>query len=120
MPAFLLPFVFVLDPIGIGLLLKVPPGGSWLDVAVITALAAMGVAVLGFAAQGRILRRSNWAETVLLTFAGLLLIFPQLVDGITGSLLGATIPYKVVLGAALALGVAAVQWSSLSRREATL
>jgi TRAP transporter 4TM/12TM fusion protein len=120
MPAFLLPFVFVLDPIGVGLLLKVPPGGSWLDVAVITALAAMGVAVLGFAAQGRILRRSNWAETVLLTFAGLLLIFPQLIDGITGSLLGATIPYKVVLGAAVALGVAALQWSSLARREAAL
>ncbi len=34
MPAFLLPFVFVLDPIGTGLLLKLPPGGSWLDVAV--------------------------------------------------------------------------------------
>ena len=118
MPAFLLPFVFVLDPIGTGLLLKVPPGGSWLDVVTISLLAAAGVAVLAFAAQGRILRRSNWAETALLTMAGLLLIFPRLIDGITATLLSATIPYKVVLGAAIALGVAGAQWLSLSRREA--
>jgi TRAP transporter 4TM/12TM fusion protein len=119
MPAFLLPFVFVLDPIGAGLLLKVPPGGSWLDIAVITVLAAAGVAVLAFAAQGRILRPSNWLETAALTVAGLMLIFPPLVDGITGSLLGATIPYKVAFGAAIALGVAGTQWVSLSRQEAT-
>ena len=118
MPAFLMPFVFVLDPIGTGLLLKVPPGGGWLDVAVITGLAAAGVGVLAFAAQGRILRRSNWAETVLLTLAGLLLIFPRLIDGITATLLSTTIPYKVVLGAAIALGVAGAQWFSLSQREA--
>jgi TRAP transporter 4TM/12TM fusion protein len=118
MPAFLLPFVFVLDPIGTGLLLKVPPGGSWLDIAAITGLAAAGVGVLAFAAQGRILRRSNWAETAALTLAGLLLIFPRLIDGITATLLSATIPYKVVLGAAIALGVAGAQWLSLSRREA--
>ena len=31
MPAFLVPFVFVCDPFGVGLLLKVPPGGSWFD-----------------------------------------------------------------------------------------
>ena len=114
MPAFLLPFVFVLDPIGTGLLLK----GSWLDIATITGLTAAGVGVLAFAAQGRILRRSNWVETLALTFAGLLLIFPRLIDGITSTLLNATIPYKMVLGAAIALAVAGVQWLSLSRREA--
>ena len=32
LPAFLVPFVFVLDPQGIGLLLKIPKGGSWVDV----------------------------------------------------------------------------------------
>jgi TRAP transporter 4TM/12TM fusion protein len=113
MPAFLLPFVFVLDPLGIGLLLKVPPGGSWLDVAAITLLAAAGVGVLAFAAQGRILRRNSWLESGLLALAGLLLIFPRLVDGITWTLLGGvTIPYKVVVGAAIALGIAWLQWMS--------
>ncbi len=32
LPAFLVPFVFVLDPQGVGLLLKIPPGGSWVDI----------------------------------------------------------------------------------------
>ena len=32
LPAFLVPFVFVLDPQGVGLLLKVPAGGSWVDI----------------------------------------------------------------------------------------
>jgi len=101
MPAFLLPFVFVLDPIGRGLLLKVPPGGSWFDVAAITAVAAAGIAVLAFAAQGRLLRTNLWPETLVLTVAGLLIIFPRLIDGITASLSGGTLPYKGVIGALL-------------------
>ena len=32
LPAFLVPFVFVLDPQGVGLLLKIPAGGSWVDI----------------------------------------------------------------------------------------
>ena len=37
LPAFLVPFVFVLDPQGVGLLLKIPTGGSWVDIVLITA-----------------------------------------------------------------------------------
>ncbi len=33
LPAFVVPFVFVLDPSGVGLLLKPPQDGSWLHVA---------------------------------------------------------------------------------------
>ena len=33
LPAFVVPFVFVLDPLGVGLLLALPKGGSWWDVA---------------------------------------------------------------------------------------
>src|SRR4030081_831197 len=36
LPAFLVPFVFVLDPQGIGLLLKLPKDGSWVDILLIT------------------------------------------------------------------------------------
>ena len=52
MPAFLVPFVFVLDPQGIGLLLKVPKGGGWLDIVEIFLETAAGIAMLAFAAQG--------------------------------------------------------------------
>ncbi len=37
LPAFIVPFVFVLDPLGVGLLLAIPKGGSWWDVAWVTA-----------------------------------------------------------------------------------
>ena len=37
LPAFLVPFVFVLDPQGIGLLLQIPKDGSWIDIVLITA-----------------------------------------------------------------------------------
>src|SRR5260370_4243126 len=46
LPAFLVPFVFVLDPQGIGLLLKVPKDGSWIVVCEITIKTTRGVAGL--------------------------------------------------------------------------
>ena len=47
MPAFLLPFVFVLDPQGVGILLKLPKDGSWFDIVEITVKAALGIVALG-------------------------------------------------------------------------
>ncbi|HWE20140.1 MAG TPA: TRAP transporter fused permease subunit, partial [Hyphomicrobiaceae bacterium] len=44
MPAFLVPFVFVLDPQGVGLLLKVPKDGGWLDIAEVFIETAAGIA----------------------------------------------------------------------------
>ena len=38
LPAFLVPFVFVLDPQGLGLLMKIPKGGSVYDIIYITAV----------------------------------------------------------------------------------
>ena len=43
LPAFLVPFVFVLDPQGIGLLLKLP-AAQWFDIVQITAKSALGLA----------------------------------------------------------------------------
>ena len=59
MPAFLVPFVFVLDPQGIGLLLKVPPGGTWFDIVEIFLESAAGIAMLAFAAQGWFLKKNT-------------------------------------------------------------
>src|SRR5213075_162216 len=57
LPAFLVPFV--LDPQGIGLLLKLPKDGSWIDIVVITAKATLGLAALAAAAQGWALRKAT-------------------------------------------------------------
>ena len=72
LPAFLVPFVFVLDPQGIGLLLKIPKDGSWIDIVLITAKATLGLAALAAAAQGWALRQTTLIERLLLVlFAGI-------------------------------------------------
>jgi TRAP transporter 4TM/12TM fusion protein len=88
MPAFLVPFVFVLDPQGVGLLLKVPPGGTWLDVVEIFVETGAGIAMLAFAAQGWFLKKSTWAETALFSVAGLFLVFPAILGAILQPLMG--------------------------------
>ncbi|MDQ2963112.1 MAG: TRAP transporter fused permease subunit [Pseudomonadota bacterium] len=77
LPAFLVPFVFVLDPAGVGLLLKMPQGGSTLDVAWITFTAFIGIAALAGGVQDWLFRRCTLLERVLLIVAGLLLVYPK-------------------------------------------
>ena len=109
MPAFLVPFVFVCDPLGVGLLLKMPPGGSWIDILRVTLETLAGIAVLGFAFQGRFLRRSSVAETVLYSVAGMLLVFPELIATILRPF-GVPLPYPHVLALALAGLATLMQW----------
>ncbi len=123
MPAFLVPFVFVLDPQGIGLLLKVPPGGGWLDIVEIFIETGAGIAMLAFAAQGWFLKRSTWVETALFAIGGLFLVFPAILSAILKPLLGldigAFVPglsglglrvgYNVLLGVAVFVLAATMQ-----------
>src|SRR3954466_10916234 len=77
LPAFLVPFVFVLDPQGLVLQLKVPKNGSWVDIVIITLKTAAGLAALAAAAQDWALRQNTRMERVLWVLAGLLLVFPS-------------------------------------------
>ena len=79
MPAFLVPFVFVLDPQGIGLLLKMPQGRQlvrhrrdrrWRR--------APASPCWRLAAQGWFLKKSTVLETVLFALGGLFLVFPAI------------------------------------------
>ena len=113
MPAFLVPFVFVTDPLGIGLLLKVPPGGTWFDVADVTILTTTGIVALSFALQRWVIVKTNAVEDMMFWASGLLLIFPALINGILSPLIGSvgdvTIPVLHVTWHApvgIALGVA--------------
>ena len=76
LPAFVVPFVFVLDPAGVGLLLKVPPDGSWGHVAWIAFTATAGIAALAAGVQGWLLRACTQFERWLLVACGLLLVYP--------------------------------------------
>ena len=105
LPAFLVPFVFVLDPQGLGLLLKIPEGGSWVDIVVITVKTALGLAALAAAAQGWLLRRTTMAERALLSLAGLLLVFPSLIEAGMELIIGRDIEYTATFGFAILVAV---------------
>jgi TRAP-type uncharacterized transport system fused permease subunit len=112
LPAFLVPFVFILDPQGVGLLLKIPKDGSVWDIVLVTLKTAAGLAVLAAAAQNWALRKNTNVERVLLGLAGLLLVFPSLIEGIAESLSGYDVPHPAPFGLALALIVLLLQWKS--------
>ncbi len=83
LPAFVVPFVFVLDPAGIALLLKVPPEASWAYVAWIAFTAVAGIATLAAGVQKWLLRECTRVEQWILIVSGLLLIYPgRWADGI--------------------------------------
>jgi TRAP transporter 4TM/12TM fusion protein len=84
LPAFVVPFVFVLDPAGVGLLLKAPPGGSWLAVAWIALTACLGIGALAAGTQGWLLRRSTIVERIILIVSGIALIYPAGTSDIIG------------------------------------
>lgn len=117
LPAFVVPFAFVLVPDGVGLLLKVPPGGSWINIVWITFVTAAGLAALASAAQGWALRRVTGTERGVLILGGLLLVFPSLLEGILESLTGLNVPYPAPFG--LVLGAAVLLWQWLRPLSAT-
>ena len=109
LPAFLVPFVFVLDPLGVGLLLNVPKGGSWVDIVWITLVTAAGIGAFAAALQGWLYMPTNKLERVLLTLAGFLLVFPSLLNGILSSLVGINLHWPIPIAAALMAGTLALQ-----------
>ncbi|MGB7832686.1 MAG: TRAP transporter fused permease subunit [Xanthobacteraceae bacterium] len=119
LPAFLVPFVFILDPIGIGLLMKVPHGGTIFDIFIITLKTAAGLGALAAAAQNWALRKNTPVERVLWLLAGLLLVFPSLLEALAESLSGYDVPHPAPFGLLITAGLLLKQYLSLNRLEAT-
>ena len=117
MPAFLVPFVFVLDPQGIGLLMKIPKDGAVIDILLITAKAGLGIIALALATQGWVLRRTTHVERALLILTGLLLVFPSLIEAFAERITGRDIEYTATLGIVIWLIVIAMQWFRPARPE---
>ena len=70
----------------------------------ITAKAALGLGALAAAAQGWALRRTTAVERALLMLAGLLLVFPSLLEALIEAMIGRDISYTATFG--LVIGVA--------------
>jgi TRAP-type uncharacterized transport system fused permease subunit len=105
LPAFVVPFMFVLDSRGIGLLMNLPPEGSMLDIILVSLQAAAGLAAFAAGAQNWMLRRNTTLETGLLLAAGVLLVFPTLVHALIVAVAGVSLPHPAVIGLLVVLGV---------------
>jgi TRAP transporter 4TM/12TM fusion protein len=107
-PAFLVPFMFVLDPSGTGLLLtgsiKTLGQADWGSVALVTLTAAIGIAALAGGLQGWLLKRTNFLERAMLVAAGFLLVYPKAMFD--------------AIGFALVALVVLMQWLRRNRAEA--
>jgi TRAP transporter 4TM/12TM fusion protein len=87
-PAFLVPFMFVLDPSGQGLLLmgsaRALAHADWWSIAEVTITCALGIAALACGFQGWALRRASRLERGLLIVAGVLLAYPGWIADLVG------------------------------------
>jgi TRAP transporter 4TM/12TM fusion protein len=94
-PAFLVPFMFVLDPSGTGLLLtgsfKTLAGANWGSIALVSFTAAVGIIALAGSFQGWLFKRSPWYERVMLGVAGFLLVYPAALSDVIGFALVAAV-----------------------------
>jgi TRAP transporter 4TM/12TM fusion protein len=80
LPAFLIPFAFVLQPEGMGLLLQAPAAAIlWNAIS-----AGLGVCALAVSAGGWLRRQTGFAERLLSAIAGLLLIYPATLTDLSG------------------------------------
>lgn len=115
LPAFLVPFVFVCDPIGVGLLMKVPKDGTVIDIFVITLKTALGLAALAAAAQNWALRKNTMIERVAWTVGGLLLVFPSLLESMAESISGYDVPHPAPFGVAIIAAILLWQFKTRSK-----
>lgn len=72
LPAFIVPFVFTLDPKGVGILLK----GPITDVIWTTITAFFGIAALAGGVENWFLKKTTFYERIMLILAGLILVYP--------------------------------------------
>lgn len=106
LPAFVLPFVFVTDPEGVGLLLRFTATMTWVDVAWQIVLATVGLAALAAACQGFLIRAMPAWERAALVVAGVLMVFPASLDALAPGLV--PVPHWIGLGLAAVLLL--LQW----------
>jgi TRAP transporter 4TM/12TM fusion protein len=87
-PAFLLPFMFVLDPSGQGLLLmgstKALAAANWWSIAQVTLTAAAGISALAAGFQGWMFLRTTVIERTMLLVSGFALVYPGTVSDLLG------------------------------------
>ena len=85
---FLVPFMFVLDPSGLGLLLmgstKALAAADWWAIGEVAFTAAIGIAALAAGFQGWAFRRTTFVERWMFLAAGFALVYPGWIADVAG------------------------------------
>jgi TRAP transporter 4TM/12TM fusion protein len=118
MPAFLVPFVFVLDPLGIGLLLEMPKDGSWLQIVWVSFSTCVGIFAYGIATQGFFMKRTGLALQLAFILAGTMLLFPSIMDALFGFIEVQHIEPIKIAGILFTAVLCGVQWLGRSKPAA--
>ena len=88
MPAFLLPFMFVLDPAGLGLLLMGSidrlGDADWFSILHVVIAAVIGILALSGGFQGWLIEKTSRLERLALIAGGLLLVYPGAASDLVG------------------------------------
>jgi TRAP transporter 4TM/12TM fusion protein len=87
LPAFIVPFMFTLDPKGVGILLK----GPVTDVIWTTITAFVGIGALAGGVENWFLKKTTFYERIMLIVAGLALVYPEPLYDIVGFVLIAVV-----------------------------
>ena len=80
LPAFIVPFMFTIDPRGVGILLK----GPVQNVLWTTFTAFIGIAALAGGVEGWFLKRTTLYERIMLIVGGLALVYPKPLYDVVG------------------------------------
>jgi TRAP transporter 4TM/12TM fusion protein len=110
LPAFVLPFVFVTDPTGVGLLLNFRGDMGWMDVAWQVVAAVIGLGALAAACQGYLIRALSGVERAVLVVAGLLIMFPAMLEALAPGV----VPFPYLIGLLMTAVLLGVQWRGRS------
>jgi TRAP transporter 4TM/12TM fusion protein len=87
LPAFIVPFMFTLDPKGVGILLKGPVA----DVLWTTITAFVGIGALAGGVENWFFKKTTFYERMMLLVAGLALVYPKPLYDIVGFVLIAVV-----------------------------
>jgi TRAP transporter 4TM/12TM fusion protein len=87
LPAFIVPFMFTLDPKGVGILLKGPVA----DVLWTTITAFVGIGALAGGVENWFFKKTTFYERIMLIVAGLALVYPKPLYDIVGFVLVAVV-----------------------------
>jgi TRAP-type uncharacterized transport system fused permease subunit len=98
--------------------MKIPKDGSVWDIVAITLKTAAGLGALAAAAQNWALRQNTLVERVMWALAGLLLVFPSLLEAAAERLTGLDVPHPAPLGLAIIAVLLVIQFRTRSPKVA--